>query len=59
MRGQPVETRPIEQRPWPGLAHGIGRVHAFDITLAPQERVEVRHRYRFSAGTGMGFVETR
>ncbi len=59
VRGQPVQTHLIEQQSWPGLALCIGRVHAFDITLTPQERVEVRHRYRFCAGTGIGFVEVR
>jgi hypothetical protein len=59
VRGQPVSTRLVEQRPWQGLELCIGRVHAFDIALAPNERVEVRHRYRFSAGTGIGFEEVQ
>ena len=59
VRGQPVATRLIEQRPWQGLELCIGRVHAFDISLAPNERVEVRHRYRFSSGMGIGFEEVR
>lgn len=59
VRGQPVQTRLVEQQPWPGVGLCIGRVHAFDLTLAPQERVEVRHRYRFSTGTGIGLVEVQ
>lgn len=57
VRGQPVATRIVEVSPWQGLGLCIGRVHAFDIALAPNERVEVSHRYRFSAGVGIGFEE--
>jgi hypothetical protein len=59
VRGQPVATRLIEQRPWQGLELCIGRVHAFDISLTPNERVEIRHRYRFSSGMGIGFEEVQ
>jgi len=59
VRGRPVPTRLVEQQPWPGLGLCIGRVHAFDIRLAPDERVEVRHRYRFSSGTGIGFEQVQ
>jgi hypothetical protein len=59
VRGQPVATRIAEVRPWQGLALCIGRVHAFDIALAPNERVEVSHRYRFSTAAGIGFEEVQ
>ncbi len=59
VRGQRVATRIAEVRPWQGLALCIGRVHAFDIALAPNERVEVSHRYRFSAAVGIGFEEVQ
>lgn len=57
VRGASVTTRIVEggARPVPGLDLCIGRVHAFDIALAPDERVEVRHRYRFEDGGGIGF----
>ncbi len=57
VRDQPVATRLMAVRPWQGLGLCIGRVHAFDIALAPNERVEVDHRYRFSAAVGIGFEE--
>ena len=59
VRGQPVATRITEVHPWQGLALCIGRVHAFDIALAPNERVEVSHRYGFSAAAGIGFEEVQ
>ena len=57
VRGAPVSTRIGEggAGPVPGLDLCIGRVHAFDIALAADERMEVRHRYRFSAGMGIGY----
>ena len=57
VRGQPVATRIMEAGSWPGLDRCIGRVHAFDISFSPNERVEVSHRYRFSASSGIGSVE--
>jgi hypothetical protein len=59
VRGQPVATRIVESSPWKGMDLCIGRIHAFDLTLAPNERVEVNHRYRFSDASGIGFDEVQ
>jgi hypothetical protein len=54
VRGVKVPTRTIDRAPWSLSGLCLGRLHAFDLTLAPDERVEVRHRYDFSAGGGIG-----
>lgn len=54
VRGVKVPVRTLDQVDGSLNELCLGRLHAFDLTLAPDERVEVRHRYRFSAGGGIG-----
>lgn len=54
VRGVKVPVRTLDQVDGSPNELCLGRLHAFDLTLAPDERVEVRHRYRFSAGGGIG-----
>lgn len=57
VRGAPTPTRLLTAVPWTGIDLCLGRVHAFDIVFAADERIEVRHRYRFSTAAGIGFQE--
>jgi len=54
VRGAKVPVRTLDRAPWSLSGLCFGRLYAFDLTLAPDERVEVRHRYSFSAGGGIG-----